>query len=202
MLRVHAAGGSRVEGLHKSWEACRAQASTAYQRPCSSRRQPEPQRRPWALGRSTIRLGINEAMAPASLGRPGPGVVLHADDGSEALGPIRLDRPCSNGAQALHSGKALWLPDGTEDAMPPRAPANLVEPTRVGASAAAGELDSRMYELEMNRATLAKASDVSIGIIRMLLVGQFANSYRPDKLRVLALVYDLPQTSGVPSPEL
>jgi hypothetical protein len=59
-----------------------------------------------------------------------------------------------------------------------------------------------MYELEMNRATLAKASDVSIGIIRMLLVGQFANSYRPDKLRVLALVYDLPQTSGVPSPEL
>ena len=71
--------------------------------------------------------------------------------------------------------------------MPPRAPTNLVKPTRAGARAAAGELDSRMYELDMNQTALAKASDVTIGSIRKLLVGQFANSYRPDKLRALSL---------------
>ena len=71
--------------------------------------------------------------------------------------------------------------------MPPRASTNLVKPTRAGARAAAGELDSRMYELDMNLAALAKASGVSTGIIRKLLVAQFANSYRPDKLRALSV---------------
>jgi hypothetical protein len=51
-----------------------------------------PHQRFRALGGTPVLLGADEAMASSSLGCPGPGVVLHRHDGTEAVRPVGCAR--------------------------------------------------------------------------------------------------------------
>jgi len=73
-------------GRLTSWEAWPAQASTAYQPPWPSRRQPEVTGGVGQWVGVAVISPIYEAVAPAPLCCPGPGVVLHGDRGKRAGG--------------------------------------------------------------------------------------------------------------------